>query len=535
MPTPRLACLSLSIALALAFTACATGPAYQSPTAQAPDDWTTWRSGDESLRIPVETRQALPSAWWRAFNDPLLDQLQQRAIEASPDLRTATLHFAQARVQRSTTAAQRGPDVGVSGGVSRQRQSEVGAGTRMLDALGGDRARLADFLSEPFTLYQAGFDASWELTRMLDALGGDRARLADFLSEPFTLYQAGFDASWELDLWGRVRGSIEAADADVQRQAALLDLARLSLASDVARHYIDLRTAQRQSQLAREDIAALQDRLGLLEARVKRGVMDHLDLERQRAELSAVEGQLPSLLAQESGSANQIALLLGERPGALRGLLAVPSADTAPATPPDLALGLPSELALRRPDIRAAEAQLHRATASIGVARADLYPSIRLGAKFGHESYLRGEFSDWGSRTWSIGPSLNLPLFDHGRRKSVVQLRELEQQEAAVNYQRTVLQAWQEIDDALNGYAAERQQAQQMQARLDSTRKAYDLARARYDGGTVDFTVVLDGQRAYLQARRDLVASQGRLGNRYVMVNRVIGNVPGPDANGAKP
>ena len=500
MPTPRLACLSISIALALALTACATGPAYQPPTAQAPDDWTTWRSGDESLRIPVETRQALPSAWWRAFNDPLLDQLQQRAIEASPDLRTATLHFAQARVQRSTTAAQRGPDVGVSGGVSRQRQSEVGAGTRMLDAL-----------------------------------GGDRARLADFLSEPFTLYQAGFDASWELDLWGRVRGSIEAADADVQRQAALLDLARLSLASDVARHYIDLRTAQRQSQLAREDIAALQDRLGLLEARVKRGVMDHLDLERQRAELSAMEGQLPSLLAQESSSANQIALLLGERPGALRGLLAVPSADTAPATPPDLALGLPSELALRRPDIRAAEAQLHRATAGIGVARADLYPSIRLGAKFGHESYLRGEFGDWGSRTWSIGPSLNLPLFDHGRRKSVVQLRELEQQEAAVNYQRTVLQAWQEIDDALNGYAAERQQAQQMQARLDSTRKAYELARARYDGGTVDFTVVLDGQRAYLQARRDLVASQGRLGNRYVMVNRVIGNVPGPDANGAKP
>lgn len=490
----------LAIVLTLALTGCATGPAYDKPAAQAPDDWTTWRSGDESLRIPVEASQALPAPWWLAFNDPVLDQLQQRAIEASPDLRTAALHFAQARVQRSTTAAQRGPDVGVSGGVSRQRQSEYGAGTRMLDAL-----------------------------------GGDRARLAEHLSEPFTLYQAGFDASWELDLWGRVRGSIEAADADVQRQAALLDLARLSLASDVARHYVDLRTAQRQSRLAREDIAALQDRLGLLEARVKGGVMDHLELERQRAELSAIKGQLPGLLAQEGASANQIALLLGERPGALRELLAATSTDIAPATPPDLALGLPSEVALRRPDIRAAEAQLHRATANIGVARADLYPSIRLGAKFGHESYLRGEFGDWGSRTWSVGPTLNLPLFDHGRRKSVVQLRELEQQEAAVNYQRTVLQAWQEIDDALSGYAAERQQAQQLQARLDSTRQAYELARARYDGGTVDFTAVLDGQRAYLQARRDLVASQGRLGTRYVMVNRVTGNIPRSDTKAAQP
>ena len=135
---------------------------------------------------------------------------------------------------------------------------------------------------------------------------------------------------------------------------------------------------------------------------------------------------------------------------------------------PDLALGLPSEVARRRPDIRAAEARLHRATANIGVAQADLYPSIRLGAHLGLESYLSGEFADWGSRAWSIGPSLSLPLFDHGRRKSVVQLRKLEQQEAAVDFQQTVLRAWQEIDDALNAYTAERQQARQLAERARS-------------------------------------------------------------------
>ena len=194
-------------------------------------------------------------------------------------------------------------------------------------------------------------------------------------------------------------------------------------------------------------------------------------------------------------------------------------------TLPDLALGLPSEVALRRPDIRAAEARLHRATARIGVARADLYPSIRLGARFGAESYLSSEFSVWGSRTWAIGPTLNLPLFDGGRRRSMVQLRELEQQEAAVSYQQTVLKAWQEIDDALSAYTAEQQQAQQLETRVRSAGDAYQLAQARYEGGTVDFIAVLDSQRSFLQARRDLAVSEGRLNTRYVTINKAVANM----------
>lgn len=479
--------------LALALSGCAVGPNFVKPAPAAPDDWTVWRSGDDSLKVPVTAGEAMPTDWWRSFGDPVLNGLEQRAFEASPDLRTAALHFAQARAQRTTVAAQRAPEVGVSGGVTRQRQSEHGASTRLLDAVGGS---------------------------------ANRDDLAKLLAEPFNVYQAGFDASWELDLWGRVGRSIEAADADVARQAALLDLARLSLASEVARNYFELRTTQNQIRLARDDIAALEDRLGLLEARVRGGVIDHLNLEQQRAELAGLKAQLPPLLAQESASANQITLLLGERPNALYTELQPTTAQTQAALP-NLVLGIPSEVARRRPDIRAAEARLHQATASIGIAQAELYPSIRLGAHFGYESVSDSEFSAWGSRTWSVGPSLSLPLFDRGRRKSVVQLRELEQQEAAVAFQKTVLQAWQEIDDALNGYAAEQQQAQQLQIRVAAAQQAYELATARYEGGTVDFIAVLDSQRSYLQARRDLTASQGRLNTRFVTVNKVLGNVPG--------
>ena len=150
--------------LALALAGCAVGPDFVRPAPATPDDWTSWRSADDSLRMPVGGEQPLSERWWRAFGDPLLNRLQERALDASPDLRTAALRFAQARVQRGTVAAQQGPEIGVSGGVNRQRQSEYGAGTRMIDAIGvDDRATLAKILSEPFTLYQAGFDASWEL------------------------------------------------------------------------------------------------------------------------------------------------------------------------------------------------------------------------------------------------------------------------------------------------------------------------------------------------------------------------------------
>lgn len=489
-PLHRIPGIAAVLVALLAGAGCTVGPNFVEPHPTAPADWSSWHGGSANLAVNVDTGTPLQPDWWRAFHDPVLDRLEQRAFAASPDLQTAALHFAQARVQRSTVAAQRGPDVSVGGGATRQRSSEYGASTRIVNALAADRS---------------------ELTKVL--------------SQPYTLYQAGFDATWELDLWGRVRRSIEAADADVAQQKALLDAARLSIASDVARNYFQLRTTQRQIRLTKDEIATLEQRLKLIEARMQAGALDHLDLDQQRTEWLALKSQLPGLMAQAGASQNQLTLLLGERPGALRDKLR-PQGERNPALPPDLALGLPSEVARRRPDIRAAEARLRSATANIGVAKADLYPHVTLGAHFGYESYSSGEFGDWGSRAWSVGPSLDLPLFDHGRRKSVVVLRELQQQEAAVAYQRTVLRSWQEIDDALSGYASARAKTRQLADRVRSAKDAYDLTQARYDAGAVDFVTLLDSQRALLQARRDRVASQGQLDIEFVAVNKAVGNVP---------
>lgn len=475
--------------LLLGLAGCAVGPEFSAPATASPKNWSSWHSGDPALAVTVSADSVLPDRWWDVFQDPVLDGLQQRALAVSPDLQTAALRFAQSRAVRQGQNAQKAPTLDLGAGATRQRLSEFGAGTRLIDAISS---------------------------------GTTQQELIQLLSEPFNLYQAGFDASWELDLWGRVRRSVEAADADVAQQAALFDQARLSLLSEVARNYFELLGVERRLALTRQEVAALDDRLSLIEARVNGGVTTRLDLLRQRSEVLRLRAQVSALLAQETSLLNQIAVLIGERPGALQKTLEA-AGDSEAIRLPDLALGLPSEVAQRRPDIRASEAQLRSATARIGVAQAQLYPSIRLGAGFGLESFLADEFTNWGSRTWSIGPSLSLPIFDGGRRKAEVQLRELQQQEAAIAYQRTVLRAWREIDDALTGYTAEQQQWHQYQERVATAGEGYELARAQYDGGSVDFTTVLDTQRAYLQARIDLAASRARLETSFVAINKAIG------------
>jgi len=370
----------------------------------------------------------------------------------------------------------------------------------------------------------------------------NRDQLIRTLSEPYNLYQAGFDASWEIDLWGRVRRSIEAADADAGASAALLRQAQLSVQAEVARNYFELRGAQRELRLARADISAAAESLELVQARADGGLVTDLDPTRQRTQLAELRARIPMLLQQEAQAMNQITLLTGAPPGTLNAELASPSdrgtgdmLEALQAPPlPELALGLPSDVARRRPDIAAAEAQLHAATARIGIAMADLYPRVTLGAGFGYESAGSERFGEWGSRQWHIGPSISLPIFDNGRRRSTVTLRELQQQEAAVAFQQTVLKAWHEIDSALNAYAAERQRHAELVERERNSRDALTLAHARYANGLTDFGVELDARRTLLQARRDRVQSASRMAVGMVAVYKALGGTM-PSAAAAAP
>lgn len=477
---------SLLVCSVLMFaTACTVGPAIEKPTPSLPEQWGAHAEANAAKYL---SDRDVDSQWWRQFDDPVLVDLIERARANNLDLRAAVLKVAQARAQRDVVAGNRGPSVSASGSYRRQRLSEYGTGTRLIDAIN---------------------------------FPGDRDAIIDALSEPHDVYQVGFDAGWELDLWGRVRRAVESAEAAFHASAADLHGAQVSTIGEVARTYLELRGVQEQLRIAKRDLEATEDLLDLTNFRANGGLVTQLEVSAQRTQRALSRARLPELEQLETQLLDRLALLLGQAPGSLRSELTATA--SRPLPPAQLALGVPAELARRRPDIRAAEARLQAAIAEVGVAVADLYPRITLVGGFLSESLRAQDLSEWGARQWSVGPSLSLPLFDGGRRRTVVELRKLQQQEAAIAYQRTVLAAWHEIDTMLDVYARERRRNEELSAAVEASREAYEIAALRYRHGMSDFLVALDAQRSLLQAERALSESNTLIATRAVAVYKALG------------
>lgn len=481
MRTPALPLVACTLILV---SACAVGPDFTSPQLPTKVQWNsaqTDSAGDSQPAAPVDVR------WWTRFNDATLDDLVQRALDSNLDVRIAALRVAQSRMQRQGLAGKQWPSLNASASYQGERLSEFGTSTRLVDAIAP----------------------------------ANRQALIDILSEPHQVYQAGFDASWELDLWGRVRRTLESADASVAASTEELHAARLSLIAEVARNYLEFIGAQRQRRIVEQDIRTGEELLKLTEERAAGGTVTQLDVASQRALLSSTRATLPPLQQTAIAALNSLALLLGEEPGALHDLAA--RSPSVPSVPVDVAMGVPSEAARRRPDIRRAEARLHAATADIGVAIADLYPRITLTGSFVAQSLHASDLTDWGARQWVVGPTLYLPIFNHGQQRSVVELRKLQQQQAAVEYQRTVLQAWHEIETALSACQAERQRNRQLAAGVAASKDAFELATLRYRHGLTSFIVALDAQRNLLQAERALSNSSTTLATQLVALQKALG------------
>ncbi len=493
-PFDRLRASGLTLSLAIVLAACtAIGPDYQPATVDAPANWRDRHGGATEIQIPEAPTATLPADRWSVFGDPELTHLLSLARQSNQDVKTAALRVLQSRVAQSAVSAQRGIRVSAHGGISRQGQSEVGANEHFVAAVGPP---------------------------------GNQQSVLEALASPFTLYQAGFDASWEPDLWGRVLRSEEAAQARTEGQSASLRQVQLSVDAELARSHFYLRMTQSHKQLAIEQLAAAQEMEGIVKAQRDHGLTDDSEVNRQHAQVAGLQASIQVLRAQEAQAMNRITLLCGAQPGALNDELSAThrGEESSRQSLPDLKLGLPSELAHRRPDIAAAEAHLHAATASIGIAKADLYPRIALGANFGYESVDSGKFGEWGSRQWSVGPSFSLPLFDQGRRRSTVTLRELQQQEAAVTYQQTVLKAWHEVDDAISAYVTETQRGVQVHDRVTASENDARLAKARYENGLTTYVPVLSATTALLNTQSEEAESLARIKTALAAIYKALGD-----------
>jgi len=419
--------------------------------------------------------------WWAKFRDPQLTKLEERAVAANLDLRRATAVIAQSYFQRGVAASAAFPTLG---GSARYQHGEL-----LTQEIGGSGS-------------------------LADTLSGTTV-------PPFSVYTSGLNASWELDLWGRVRRQIEASEAQLEVSENDRRGMLLSMLAEVARNYIQLRGIQEQIAIANDNLKSATEILNLTHERTEKGLVTGLDQENAAAEVESVKASLPQLHSQEIQAMNQLALLINEPPGSLQKDLS--KGRTIPPAPAHVPLGIPSELARRRPDIRQAEAQLHAATANIGIAVADFYPSVKLNGSVGYDGLELQNMFKATALQYMVGPQISVPIFQGGRLRSTLELREAQQAEAAIAYQKVVLQAWHDVVNALVAYRDEQKRRERLKAQVDHAKQVLSLSRARYSDGVTEFLTVLDAERSLFAAQQQLAISTTNVSLDLVQLYRALG------------
>lgn len=456
-------------ALVLIISGCMVGPNYRKPDTSTPAKWNE-AADFASAKSPVELAR-----WWTTFNDPELDSLVDRAVRLNKDLKLAQARVREARAQKGIVAADLYPQVNTSADYSRNRSSENASPGGSSGGSTGD----------------------------------------------FDLFQAGFDAGWEIDIFGRTRRAVEAANADIEASEENLRDVLVSLLAEVARSYLQVRGTQLRLTIAHDNINAQRQTLELVTARYQAGLSSELDVAQARAQLSNTEAQVPTLETQLKQSIYQLGVLLAQEPATLVEELS--KVAPIPMTPPEIPAGLPSEILRRRPDIRKAERELAAATARIGVATADLFPRFSLIGALGLQSVSLSDFFTSGSRFWSVGPTVKWPVFDAGRIRANIQVQNARQEQALAQYEKTVLSSFADVESSIVAYLREQESRRSFSDSVDASRRAVEIANELYTQGLVDFLNVLVNQRALYQSQDQLAQSDQKVATNLVAVYKALG------------
>lgn len=458
--------------LALVAGGCAVGPNYQRPAVNTPARWSEPLAGGET-NAPVSL-----AGWWKNFNDPELDSLIDRAVQSNLDLHIARARVQEARARYGIAAADLWPSADVSGSYARTGTSH-------------HQPVLGSLPIPPGVPFEND------------------------------VYQAGFDASWEIDVFGGKRRATEAAGDEVAafeygRRAALI-----TLLGDVAHDYIDVRGYQRQLAITKANIQAQAQALAITRGRFTNGLTSDLDVQQAATLLATTKAEVPTLETSLQASIHRLGVLLGQPPGTL--LAELSKTAPIPAAPPQVPVGLPSELLLRRPDVQQAERQLAAATANIGVARADLFPKFYLTGLAGFESVSASDWFTAGSRFWSAGPTVQWKIFDAGRIRANIKVRNARQEQALAAYEKTVLSAFEDVENGLVAYANEQMRRQSLENAVTASRQSLALADKLYANGLTDFVNVLEAERALYQAQDALVQSDRSVSTDIVALYKSLG------------
>jgi len=447
------------VALASIDASCAVGPRYTPPHVAAPAAW-----HEAPAAAISDADRASLERWWTTFHDTQLDDLVARAIDGNLDLKIAAARVREARAARGIAESAALPQADATGQYSRARRSNA---------------------VPPFTAIAGGS--------------------SPFGSRTQNVFEAGFDAGWEIDIFGGVRHDVEAATAQVQAAEEGRRDVLVTLLADVARNYAELRGAQRQLDILGATVESQRESLAIAKARFEAGLGTALDVERADGLLDTTMSRQPELERTAKHAIYRLGVLIGQEPASLAAMLEPPR--PIPPQPP-LPVTLPSELLSRRPDLRRAERDVAAATARIGVARADLFPRFSITGTFGRRSEDAGDLGSGASQFWFFGPGVRWPILSGGRIRANIRVQDARQEQAVRQYEKTMLTAVEEVEDALLSQSRETRRVDVLRASVSANRRALDLATERYTSGLENFLSVLDAQRALYAAEDGLAQSE---------------------------
>jgi multidrug efflux system outer membrane protein len=476
------------LALSLLVAGCKAGPNYKRADPPVPAQFGSLEPGI-STSDPIGSEQM--KTWWKIFRDPVLDSLIERAVEGNLDLRIAEARVRQARAQGGVASSKYYPEGEVRGSYGRFKSTESGFTSGSTTGGGAEGAR-------------------------------DRE---------FGLYLVGFDASWEVDVFGGVRREVEAANADLAASREALRDTLVTLQGEVARNYVEARALQLRLEIAREDVRARRENVELNEAKFRGGLIPELDLARARGALANAKSTIPPLENAMLAAMHRLAVLLGQEPISLIRELSVKT--DLPQVPENLPAGLPSDLLRRRPDIRRAERELAAATARIGVSTADLFPRFSLTGSFGYQSLHVGDLFDQGSNFWRIGPTIGWNILNLKRILSNIEVSEAVRDGSLAQYEKSVLTALEEVENALVSLSREKRRAGVLTDAVRANGLAADLALARFQAGLESYLAVIDAQSALRISQDQLAQSKQNTALGLIALYKALGG--GWQEKGAKP
>ena len=486
--------LGLAVGLIAAAVGCMVGPDYKPPETKVPEAWNGQEVVTPATPSKTTTNPAELVAWWSNFKDPTLSSLVEMAIRANLDLRLAEARIRQARASLGVAVGGIFPQVDATALYERSHSSIVAIGPSSGASSGGGSSGTS------------GGGSSEGVT------------VAPFRE----LFQVGLDASWEIDIFGGIRRNIEAAGADLKASVEDRRDVLITLVGDVGNNYLSLRGFQQQLAVARKNLEAQKKTASIIRRRFEAGTVGRLDLVNADAQVATTAATIPLFESSARASIYSLGVLLGREPAALEKDLI--KAGPIPPYPPEVPVGLPSELLRRRPDIRRAEAQLHAATARIGVATATLYPVFSLTGTFGFASSdltKLGKLAD--SKFWSFGPSVTWPIFAGGSLWWGVKVQDALTEQALLTYQKTVLTALQEVETALVAYAKQQEARKSLSVAVDNNRQAVDLAMTLYIAGKTDFLNVTTAQRNLFINEDLLVSSIRNVDTNLIALYKALG------------